>query len=63
VVLAVVIADQLAKWWATVLLAPLRSIALIPGFFNLTYLHNTGIAFGMFAGEGLLVGVLVLAWR
>ena len=61
VILAAIVADQLTKAWATVSLQPLRSVVLIPGFFNLTYLHNTGIAFGLFAGEGYLVALFVFA--
>ena len=60
VVIALVIAlDQFTKIWATQSLRPCGSIALIPGFFNLTYVRNTGIAFGMFANQGLLVGLFV----
>ena len=62
VVIALVIAlDQLTKTWATVSLRPLRTAELVPGFFNLTYVQNTGIAFGMFKGQGLLVGLFVAA--
>jgi signal peptidase II len=53
--------DQLTKAWATASLQPVMSITLIPGFFNLTYVENPGIAFGMFAGQGLLVGLFVVA--
>jgi len=61
VVIALVIAlDQFTKIWATRALLPLGSIALAPGFFNLTYVRNTGIAFGMFANQGLLVGLFVV---
>lgn len=51
--------DQLTKAWATASLRPIFSVKLIPGFFNLTYVQNTGIAFGMFAGQGLLVGLFI----
>ena len=61
VTLLVIAFDQLAKMWATLSLRPLVSVALIPGFFNLTYVRNTGIAFGMFAGHGMLVGLFVVA--
>ncbi len=55
--------DQLTKAWAVTSLRPVESMRIIPGFFNLTYVQNTGIAFGMFAGQGLLValGMIVLA--
>src|ERR1700727_860782 len=57
---ALVIAlDQLTKIWAMLSLRPLGVVTLVPGFFNLTYVQNTGIAFGMFKGQGLLVGLLV----
>jgi signal peptidase II len=58
-VLALVL-DQATKAWASASLRPVESVTLIPGFFNLTYVRNPGIAFGMFAGEGLLVGLFVL---
>jgi len=62
VVLAIAIAsDQVTKAWAVSSLRPLGSVMFVPGFFNLTYEENTGVAFGMFQGEGLLVGLLVFA--
>jgi signal peptidase II len=61
VTLLVIALDQLAKMWATLWLRSLGSVALIPGCFNLTYVRNTGIAFGMFAGHGLLVDLFVVA--
>jgi signal peptidase II len=61
VILLVIVLDQLTKMWATQSLRPLGSVILVPGFFNLTYVRNTGIAFGMFAGQGLLVGLFVAA--
>jgi signal peptidase II len=51
--------DQATKHWASLSLKPIETMTLIPGFFNLTYVQNPGIAFGMFAGESLLVGVIV----
>ena len=64
VVMALAIAlDQLTKAWATASLQPLGSVTLAPGLFNLTYECNSGIAFGMFPHQGLLVAgfVIVLA--
>jgi signal peptidase II len=59
VTLLVIVLDQLTKTWATASLRPVRMVTLVPGLFNLTYVQNTGIAFGMFAGQGLLVGLFV----
>jgi len=55
-----VVLDQATKAWATASLEPLGSVAIIPGFFNLTYVRNTGVAFGMFAGHGFLVAAFML---
>jgi signal peptidase II len=52
--------DQGTKAWATLSLEPLGSVAVIPGCFSLTYVRNTGVAFGMFAGHGLLVAALMV---
>jgi signal peptidase II len=60
--MALVIAlDQLTKMWATVSLRPRFTVELAPGFFNLTYVQNRGVAFGMFANQGILVGIFVVA--
>ena len=53
--------DQATKAWATSSLEPIGSLTIIPGFFNLTYVGNTGVAFGMLAGHGLVVALLMLA--
>jgi len=60
-ILLVIALDQLTKMWATSALRPLGTLTLAPGLFNLTYVRNTGIAFGMFAGQGLLVALFVAA--
>jgi signal peptidase II len=52
--------DQTTKAWATASLRPIGTMAIIPDCFSLTYVRNTGIAFGMFAGQGLLVGVFMI---
>lgn len=60
-VMALVIAlDQLTKLWATASLRPRFTVELVPGIFNLTYVQNRGIAFGMFANHGMLVYLLVV---
>jgi len=52
----IVVSDQLTKLWAVESFALYESTTLIPGFFNLTLLHNTGAAFGIMSG-------LPLFWR
>ena len=45
----VVVLDQLTKWLVLANMPLHRSIAVIPGFFNLTHIHNPGGAFGFMA--------------
>ena len=50
-IMAVVVgADQLTKWWVLSSFALHESRVVLPGFFNLTYVTNTGAAFGFLAG-------------
>ena len=46
----VVATDQLTKWLVMRTFEPYEVLPVIPGFFNLTFITNTGAAFGMFAG-------------
>ena len=48
-------ADQLTKYWAVTRLKPLGSVAVVPGFFSLTYVENHGAAWGMLAGRHLFL--------
>jgi signal peptidase II len=57
----VLAADQLSKAWVRLTLPLHESATVIPGVFDLTYTHNTGVAFGMFPGQGLFVALLVVA--
>lgn len=63
----VVALDQASKLWIVGHFSLYETLPLIPGLFNLTYLTNTGAAFGMLAGEQALwrqlffVGVGVVA--
>ncbi|MBU0674534.1 MAG: signal peptidase II [Proteobacteria bacterium] len=50
-VLVVVVADQLTKLWVVGVFLPYESKEVIPGFFNLAFVTNTGAAFGILAGE------------
>lgn len=51
VALLVVLLDQLTKWWIFATFRLYESLPVIPGFFDLTFVVNTGAAFGMLAGE------------
>ncbi|MEN8135229.1 MAG: signal peptidase II [Thermodesulfobacteriota bacterium] len=48
---AVVFLDQMTKWWILSTFQLYESLPVIPGFFDLTFVVNTGAAFGMLAGE------------
>jgi len=50
-VAAIVIVDQLTKAIVDRTMPLHHSIPIIDGFFNLTYIRNTGAAFGIFAGS------------
>ena len=39
--------DQATKWWVLKTIPSDASIPVIPGFFNLVHVYNTGAAFGM----------------
>jgi signal peptidase II len=64
---AIVIVDQLTKAIVDRAMSLHHSIPIIDGFFNLTYIRNTGAAFGIFAGSHevfrlpFLIGVSILA--
>ena len=66
-VAAIVLVDQLTKAIVDRTMPLHHSIPLIDGFFNLTYIRNTGAAFGIFAGSHevfrlpFLIGVSILA--
>lgn len=56
--------DQFTKYLAILFLKDQNSFELIPGVFELQYLENRGVAFGLFQGRrvGILVmGLLILA--
>lgn len=67
IILLVVVCDQLSKVWILQNFTLYDSTVIIPGFFNLTFLRNTGAAFGMFAGHAawwrqlFFIGVAVIA--
>ena len=50
--------DQWIKAWAVTGLS--QQIAVIPGLFYLTYLENTGAAFGILQGHAFILGIVSL---
>jgi signal peptidase II len=51
--LGVVVLDQWTKWLVEVHLAHHVAQPIVPGLLNLTHVRNTGVAFGLFASNGL----------
>jgi signal peptidase II len=58
--LAVLVLDQWTKQLVETHLSDHASIEVIPGLLNFTHVRNTGVAFGMFATGGNLLGTVVL---
>jgi signal peptidase II len=54
----VLVLDQLTKFAVRDRLPLFRRIPVIPGFFNLIHVHNTGGAFGIFSGQRGGLGTL-----
>ena len=65
--LALAVLDQLIKIWATTYLLPVGNMPLIPGFIELQYVLNDGMAFSLLSGRRWLLiavtgaGLLVVA--
>lgn len=59
----IVVADQITKALVLWMIPLHRTIAVIPGFFNLTHIHNPGGAFGFLAGQSpaLRQGIFLFA--
>lgn len=57
---AVVVIDQLTKWWASTVL-PGDPIVLIDGFLQLRYVTNTGAAFSLLQGAGSIIALMAIA--
>ena len=49
-----IVADQASKWLLQGMLLKQGTVEVIPGFFNLVMVWNTGISFGMLGGAGVL---------
>ncbi len=59
--LAVLVLDQLSKSLVESLLSLHQSRTVIPNLLDLTYVRNSGVAFGMFASHGDRFGTLLLS--
>jgi len=59
----IIVADQITKAVVLSKMALYQSISVIPGFFNLTHIHNPGGAFGFLAQQNpaLRIGVFLFA--
>ena len=51
VIALVIFCDQVSQFWIVSNFALYETRPVLPGFFNLTYLTNTGAAFGILAGQ------------
>lgn len=58
--LAVLALDQWTKWLVELHLPLHVSQVVVPGFFNLTHVQNSGVAFGLFAAQGMSGGSWML---
>ena len=61
----VVCVDRLTKLFVQAALVPGQTVPLIPSVLHLTYVHNTGAAFGLFRGQGwwlVAVSLVICGW-
>ncbi len=65
IMLAIILADRLVKYWALTALAPVGDMAGIKGIFHFFYVENEGAAFSIFSQQKwlliILPSVIVLA--
>ena len=52
--------DQITKIWAHETLRPIQTQVVIDGYWNWTYIENTGVAFGFLQGHNTLLALFVL---
>lgn len=57
-IVAMILIDQLVKYWAVTSLKPIGSIPLIQDVFHLTFAKNTGAAFSILRGKQIFLVVL-----
>lgn len=52
--LILIFLDQISKYWVRQYMSPAESIPVIKNVFHITYVENTGIAFGLFPGANFV---------
>ena len=60
VALGIILLDQASKEWVRHAFALHESVPVVPGFFHLTYIRNTGAAWGLFSGQNLVLALLAV---
>jgi signal peptidase II len=60
IILAVVVVDQLTKWWVLSAFTMFESVPLIPGLLYLTRRFNTGAAWSLFEGQLLFFIIITI---
>ncbi len=51
-ILLMIILDQVTKWLVARTITLYGSLTVVPGFFNITHIHNKGAIFGAFSRTG-----------
>ena len=60
--LIIVLIDQVTKFYIASNFELYQSIEIIRGFFNITYIRNSGVAFGMFSNlKGSFIQIIFIA--
>lgn len=60
IVPAIIVLDQLSKYWAVKYLEPIHTYPLIKNVFHLTFVKNDGAAFSMFSNKQLFLIIVTL---
>lgn len=57
---AVIVVDQLTKWWVVATL-PGKPVVLVDGFLQFRFVSNSGAAFSLLDGFGSVIGLVAIA--
>lgn len=58
----IIVLDQLSKYWVNATMALGESIEIIPNFFRLTNVHNTGAAWSIFEGKMIFFYLITIVF-